>query len=276
MHGTIVVAYDGSDHAEDALALARLMRQGSHCLLVLTCVVSSEHKRPEGEAALARARSELGDPPYCAYELVIGVEPAAGLHRVATREQAAAIAIGSSHRGAIERTLLGSVSLETLRHAPCSVAVPPAGYREHPHEIRTIGVAYDGGEESRQALRVAVDLARTLGSEVVVAGVLDLPRSAARVPAGDLESVPAVRSSLQTDLDEALQRVPEDVHGRTELLEGRVAVKLREASTELDLLVMGSRSLGPFDRVLLGSVSEGVVAGAGCPVLIVPRAAGAS
>jgi len=40
-------------------------------------------------------------------------------------------------------------------------------------------------------------------------------------------------------------------------------------SAEADLIVVGARGLGGFERLLLGSVSENVLRSAPCPVLIV-------
>lgn len=270
MYGTVVVAYDGSDHAEDALALARALRRSTHGLLLLTCVASSAE---EGQAILARAREELGDPPYARYEVTAGGHPSDVLHRFAERERADLIVIGSSHRGTLGRVLLGSVATATLRHAPCPVAVAPAGYRDHERELRAIGAAYDARDESRAALAAASRIAASLGSELAVVGVLDLPALARQVPAGELDSVPAVRTSFRGELDDALADLPEGLRAHVDLREGPVATQLRAATDGLDLLVMGSRSLGPLDRVLLGSVSEAVVRDARCPVLIVPRPA---
>jgi len=39
---------------------------------------------------------------------------------------------------------------------------------------------------------------------------------------------------------------------------------------EADLLVVGSHGKGPMKRLFLGSVSEGVLRRAPCPVLVVP------
>jgi nucleotide-binding universal stress UspA family protein len=43
----------------------------------------------------------------------------------------------------------------------------------------------------------------------------------------------------------------------------------------VDLMVTGSRSYGPVQRALLGSVAHDLMEGAGHPVLVVPRVAAA-
>ena len=52
------------------------------------------------------------------------------------------------------------------------------------------------------------------------------------------------------------------------VLEGHPAPLLVKASKGADLLVVGSRGHGEFAGMLLGSVSEHVVANGGCPVLV--------
>ncbi|MFI5045199.1 MAG: universal stress protein [Acidimicrobiales bacterium] len=43
-----------------------------------------------------------------------------------------------------------------------------------------------------------------------------------------------------------------------------------EAGTDADLLVVGSRGLGGFSRLLIGSVSSQVAHHAPCPIVVVP------
>jgi nucleotide-binding universal stress UspA family protein len=59
----------------------------------------------------------------------------------------------------------------------------------------------------------------------------------------------------------------------TEVRDGSVSKALIDVSQGVDLLVMGSRSYGPARRLLLGSVSEAVVRGSHCPVVVLPRSA---
>jgi len=54
-------------------------------------------------------------------------------------------------------------------------------------------------------------------------------------------------------------------------VEGTAAAALVEESRGADLLVVGSRGLGGFRGLLLGSVGQQVAHHAACPVVIVPH-----
>jgi nucleotide-binding universal stress UspA family protein len=54
-------------------------------------------------------------------------------------------------------------------------------------------------------------------------------------------------------------------------LVGDPADTLVRASAGVDLLVLGSRAYGPGGTVLAGGVARRVLAGAHCPVIVVPR-----
>ena len=55
------------------------------------------------------------------------------------------------------------------------------------------------------------------------------------------------------------------------VVEGDPVERLAAASSDLDLLVVGSRRYGPLRRVLLGAVSGPLIDRVHCPVVIVPR-----
>jgi nucleotide-binding universal stress UspA family protein len=55
----------------------------------------------------------------------------------------------------------------------------------------------------------------------------------------------------------------------TEAVEGQAAAVLLHAARDADLLVVGSRGLGGFRGLLLGSVSQQCVDHAPCPVVVV-------
>jgi len=73
---------------------------------------------------------------------------------------------------------------------------------------------------------------------------------------------------MRQTLNDTLGDHPEVVIG-SEVVEGSAARVLLDASKDADLLVVGSRGHGGFAGMLLGSVSQHVVAHASCPVIVV-------
>jgi nucleotide-binding universal stress UspA family protein len=140
---------------------------------------------------------------------------------------------------------------------------------------KSILLATDGSEDASLAGRAAVDLTTRTGSEL---HVLHVWRS---VPTTRFEAF--VRAQLELEarklLDEQTARVQESgarVAG-AHFMEGSAVDGVLDLAGEIgaDLIVMGSRGRGPVRRLVLGSVSEGVVHHARCPVLVLRGGGGA-
>ena len=138
--------------------------------------------------------------------------------------------------------------------------------------IERIVVGVDGSQNSRRALEWAADLAARLQAEVVAVHAVGL---LSKVDEGG----PPVPSYAHRD--EVRERFERDwcapldgagVGDRRLLVDGNpVAVMLAVAEEEdADLVVMGSRGLGGFPELLLGSSSHQVAEHARRPVVIVP------
>ena len=138
MYRNVVVAYDGSEVARIALARAAGIARGDGASLTLVEAVAGKVPSPApGGPPLAKpekramAREDLNkaieqlDPKLEAGGWVIGGSPAKGILTVADDIGADLIVTGSRARGAVTRTVLGSVSC----HA--STRALPGG-REHP------------------------------------------------------------------------------------------------------------------------------------------------
>jgi nucleotide-binding universal stress UspA family protein len=81
-----------------------------------------------------------------------------------------------------------------------------------------------------------------------------------------------LRGAAETALAATLQEVVPDaaeVEIERRVVEGAPAAVLVDESREADLLVVGSRGLGGFSGLLLGSVSQQCAHHAACPVVIV-------
>jgi nucleotide-binding universal stress UspA family protein len=192
------------------------------------------------------------------------------MHVQAVGERAEIIVVGSSHRSPVGRAALGTHSTRVVHGAPCAVAVAPRGFAETRGRVQTIAVAMDRSDEAADALAFARRMAEATGARLRL--VACLPPQVAEW--GRYRYVPnqlGYEDLARQVADQVLSvaRPGED----TEVRDGSVAKALIDISQGVDLLVMGSRSYGPSRRLLLGSVSEAVVRGSHCPVVVLPRSA---
>jgi nucleotide-binding universal stress UspA family protein len=88
----------------------------------------------------------------------------------------------------------------------------------------------------------------------------------------DPERTEKARVAAQAETDKALVELdgprPESV--TVKAIHGFPVEELIRASSDADIVVLGSRGAGGFARLLVGSVSAQVTAHAHCPVVIVP------
>jgi nucleotide-binding universal stress UspA family protein len=206
---------------------------------------------------------------------------ARGLARALDEVQPALIVLGSSKRSAIGSVFVGTTAERVIHSSSCPVAVVPKGYERPEGGVKVIGAAYSPSDEGREALQAAASLARAGGARVRAIMVLD-PKHAGEqsssMMAGQHHSTSASegdaaveRLSDEAELNEIVAKL--GVAAETDVLVADAADGLVAASQNVDLLIMGSRGLGPKRAVLLGSVSRRVAERSACPVVILPRGA---
>jgi nucleotide-binding universal stress UspA family protein len=286
--GAVVVGVDGSEESADALALALKLTQPLKCDLAAVFVhpygpLAATLREPKYEQLVkeladsvhAHMRALELPVPERRLQIVSDRSPAAGLQRIAERDGAALIVVGGSRRSRVGRVLPGGTAERLLAGAPCPLAVAPRGYARSEAELTSVGCAFDGSDESRIALDWARNLTRSLGAQLRLLTVHEsLPPVTVPAAAGlPLESVnETLRQQLARELAEAEAELREEgVDVRGELLHGNLVNAIADASTDLDLLVLGSRGYGPLGAVLLGSVSTALVRNSNCPVIVAPR-----
>ncbi len=289
----ILVGFENTEQGRDALELGRVLARASGATMLVASISA-----PDGNG---HVELEPGAERLAAYvsahlnELDIAIEgrcvkassPASGLAQLAQTEDADLIVLGSTHRSGLGRVVPGSTAERLLARSPCGVAVAPHGFdgaqRGEPgwrplseatkgSEVRVIGVGYDGSPEADDALKAATELALRNQAALRVLAVVAPHSTSAEA---EIQAAAAFGGlELREMLDRAVSDLPPEVRAEASFLRGSPATELIGAAEKgVDLLMLGSRAGGPLRRALLGSVSSGVVRGAGCPVLISPRGA---
>jgi nucleotide-binding universal stress UspA family protein len=178
-----------------------------------------------------------------------------------------------------KRFLLGSISESILHNSPTSVAIARA--RPRRHKRRTIVIGLDGSSCAHKAAKWVLQSRISLGSRILLVSV-DAPP-----PDAFLDRL----ARINTEIPPLLQRAQEARNRRTRrslertgnllraqrytvetvISEGVPAAQILGLAKryKADLIILGSRGLGSFDRYILGSVSSKVARYADCSVVIV-------
>jgi nucleotide-binding universal stress UspA family protein len=281
----ILVGVDPVHHDPDAPVLAALLARATSAPVIAVAAYGDETARTLADAdhvhalrgdAMARLSAVEGAFHGLVVEThaVAGPSAARVLHDCAEASGAGMLVLGSTHRGKVGRIALGSTADRLLHGATCPVAVAPRGFAERMRGIDRVGVAFVDTEEGREALRAAATLAAACGAELHAATAVEpLPWSTTRLAApidvgAHLEHQ---REQAEITVRSALDRIRPAVRTHIDVLIDPPVVALERFSTDVDLLVCGSRGYGPLGSVLLGGVSRRLVHRAACPVVVVPR-----
>lgn len=233
----------------------------------------AEEMDRDAHRVLGRAEARVRDR-HPGLDVAVSVPwgpPAGALVRLSAG--ARRLVVGAPERGRLDRFLLGSVALPVTAHARCPVVVVPADAEVVPPRRILVGV--DGSETSTRATEVAFESAEASGAAVtcVLGWNLEFDEGVV-VTEPESERWKAVEQRYAARLHEAVDPIMARHPGvDVDLLvrHGSPARAVVEAGAELgaDVVVVGSRGLGGFSGLLLGSVSRRVVQHAGRVVIVV-------
>jgi len=132
-----------------------------------------------------------------------------------------------------------------------------------------IVVGIDGSDHAATALNWAVDEARLRRRPLRI--VHAFPAMVSIVGTQAHEHYPKVETEARASFEKALADAPpmDGLDVERDLVAGNPAEQLVAASEGANLLVVGSRGLGTFRGMLLGSVSMHCVTQSHCPVVVV-------
>jgi nucleotide-binding universal stress UspA family protein len=228
-----------------------------------------ERERSHGEGVLAdaRARAEATGVAVTSHAADSAVAPAL----MAAGEHALMLVLGARGHSAVSGLLLGSVSQNVTRHAPCPVVV--VREQADPRATRVV-VGVDGAPGDTRAVAFAFEAASRLGRPLVA--IFAWHDRAARPKAGPgYWASPDIGERIDTGkrvLAEALagwsEKFP-DVQVTHEAIPVHPTRVLTDASEQAAMVVLGARGRGGFAGLLMGSVTQAVLQHARSPVVVV-------
>jgi nucleotide-binding universal stress UspA family protein len=222
---------------------------------------------------LERTIGRVGEPagPVTLRRMVVKEDAATALAAAAI--DADLVVVGERGHGPMHRLTAGSVSQAVVAHAGVPVVVvrpPKDGAKPRLSDDRPVVVGIDGSDLSLAALRWAVHAAAVRGVPLRVVhawGGFDPSYAEVLVGAqGSLvrQAEDVLAQAVKLGLDDAPELTVDSVVSP----DSAMRALMREAK-EAQLLVVGSRGLGGFTRLMLGSVSHQCVLHAACDVAVV-------
>jgi nucleotide-binding universal stress UspA family protein len=305
--GTIVIGYDGSEEADDAISCAGRLLAPRRAIVAhvwdalselllhtdidhLTGTMKEAAEELDAEDAresqeLANRGAELAEAAgFEAVPTAARGRPKAWptLLELAEKHDAAAVVAGSRGLGRVKSALLGSVSSGLLNHARLPVLiVPPLEEKTAPGPVV---VGYDGSDDATAAvesagrlLRVRETLLQTVWtsySAVAPAGVAGAPVAVVAKAAAEIDR--NTRDAAQRTAEQGARLAAAqglEVRAEAVQADGTPWRTLLDAAHDhrAACVAVGSRGLSTVEATLMGSVSRALIHHSPAPVLVVRR-----
>ena len=230
------------------------------------------HARLGAESVAAALRAAVRPRTVSVAVRIVDDTPVPAIVDAAASWSADLILMGSNPRGAIGRALLGSVSDQVVRAAPCPVLVA----KRRVARFERMLLATDGSLHAEAALRFVAALPVSPATELRVCAVSETMNAVS----GSGRDGRAAMLLLLTETEKrmALQSVTRALEILSELsCPIQSSVRYGDAGRELadeigrwvpDLLVIGARGRTAGSEVSLGRVTTRLLRHASCPTLV--------
>ncbi|MEW6111882.1 MAG: universal stress protein [Thermodesulfobacteriota bacterium] len=279
MFDRLLIAVDGSEaslHAlEQSFALIRAEKSSAKVVSVVPPYegdlrlvgVKNIHAmmRQPYEAALAQASRAAESQAFELRFFLEEGEPDEQIVGLAESEGCDVIVIGVRDANSSEMFLMGSIAARVVGSSPTHVLVIP--YATTLKWNRVL-VAVDGSPFGDRAEEIAFYLQRAYGSSITLLCAADVP---SHIYGIDPSAADGFIARAREVLDAAVGQA-QSSGARAEVLlrEGDPADSITEEARKggFDLILIGSHGRKGLKRLLMGSVTERVIARAPCPVLV--------
>lgn len=278
MSENYLIGVDGSEQSKTALAwgLARATERGADVELLH---VADDSFLSESVAFLSEAQQASEQM------LAAEIEHARGMgftgkitgtalvgHPIAEVEEAsrrADLLILGAHSGSrLAGSFFGTRAVKAAATAHCPVAVIPQ-FEPRPNAGVVVGI--DGSDASKVAIAYAAEEASFRGIPLVAVYAWMPPLTPGLEYLWSEELVESQRAAAEEAIAIGVaglaERYPDLVIQR-EIVQAPPVAALVQAAEGAELLVVGSRGRGGLTRLLLGSVSHGVLQALPCPVIV--------
>ena len=212
--------------------------------------------------------------------IVQGISPHAAILEFIEDDGEIGMIVMSTHgRSGLSHILLGSVTENVIRYAPCPILV----VKQPEHEfidsesgevhIRKVLFPLDFSKESMQPIEFLRSIAGKHTSEVIVFHAVDVDIPPIYYTSGIdsiLELDPQLEERVIGKMKEMVGKELSGLNVRYEMDEGRAVDRIRALAKEedIDLIFMGSAGSHGIGDFLFGSTATRVIQKAVCPVMV--------
>lgn len=197
-------------------------------------------------------------------------DPADRIIKVALSLNVDAIAMTTHARTGVSRALLGSVAQKVVRGSSLPVLLVRPGMPTRARPMRRILVPLDGSDRSARILETIRPMAGRTHAELLLLHVLPIDENDPMVGWPDLGPRMVLSDPLRRYEEMARSLETGGVAAWPIVTRGEAVLEiLHEAKAhDVDAIAMATHGRRGLDRALMGSVAEGVLRRADCPVLL--------
>lgn len=295
MFEKILIPLDGSELAERALEPALALAEKANSQVIFLSVPVPNHfvRQHNGIGvlyplqALEKAHQETNEyldalkkgkarKGYSLNVIIHDGDPASVIVDTAVAEKADLIVMSTHGRSGFSRWMIGSVTTKVLRQAPCPVLVIRSSKL-----ISRILIPLDGSGLAEQALEPGFEIASGLEAEVLLLTV----QESMEVSSLEIAQFEKAEKGLGVRVEQSVYERDEsyletlaqyyekalEVHTQYAVADGPVSHCILDAADNwnADLIIMATHGRTGLQRWVYGSVTEKILRGANCSLLII-------